>query len=174
MTVSPSIKRLFPGLFALLTLLSISSAFLLEEDSEKRWQIVLTLIGASAAFVHFLYSRHIEEMRLLKELFTDFNKRYDSLNDALNAIVMRPDSMELSDVDIRVLYDYFNLCAEKFYFYKSGYIPKEVWFSWRRGIQFYAEFPGILGLLRSELMSDSYYGLKLEDIRSTQWDSGDM
>ena len=51
--------------------------------------MALTLVGASAALVHFLYTRHLEETRMFRELFADFNRRYDVLNGALNEIVMR-------------------------------------------------------------------------------------
>lgn len=166
MTTSPFSKRYFPWLFAVFAIFSVGIAFLAFQESEKRWQMALTFVGASAAFVHFLYSQHIEETRTFKELFTEFNRRYDSLNDVLNEIVGRPAPFELSARDKRKLYDYFNLCAEEFYFYRTGYIPKEVWDSWRSGIRIFIQSPAILDLLGSEMKTGSYYGLTLAELQA--------
>ena len=102
---------------------------------------------------------------MFRELFTDFNRRYDVMNDFLNEIIMLPAQIELSPSDKRKHYDYFNLCAEEFYFYRSGYIPEQVWDSWRRGIQIFLQTPAILDLFRSELETESYYGFALANIQ---------
>ena len=167
MTISPSSKRYLPWLFAIFAASSVVIAIFAFREPEKRWQMALTLVGASAALVHFLYTRHLEETQMFRELFADFNRRYDVLNGALNEIVMRPAPLELSPADNRKLYDYFNLCAEEFYFYRCGYIPDEVWTSWRHGIQIFLRSPAINDLLESELKTASYYGLRLAEFQAT-------
>ncbi|MFK7827060.1 MAG: hypothetical protein AB8G05_23155 [Oligoflexales bacterium] len=64
-------------------------------------------------------------------LFTiiqEFNRRYDSLNDNLEKIIKNPQ-------DSVVVYDYFNLCAEEYYFYSRGLIPSEIWRVWFSGME---------------------------------------
>lgn len=166
MTISPSSKRYLPWLFALLAASSVGIAVFAFREPDKRWHMALTFVGASAALVHFLYARHLDETRMFRELFADFNRRYDILNDTLNEMVMRPSPLELSPSDKRKLFDYFNLCAEEFYFYRCGYIPDEVWSSWRHGMQVFLRSPAIHDLFRSELETGSYYGLTLANVQS--------
>lgn len=165
MTISPSSKRYLPWLFAILAAISIVVAINTFKESEKRWQMALTFVGASAALVHFLYTRHLEETRMFRELFSDFNRRYDTLNDVLNEMLMRPAPLELTPDDKRKLYDYFNLCAEEFYFFKCGYIPEKVWITWRSGMRIFLNSSEIYEILKQELDTGSYYGMTLADIK---------
>ena len=52
-----------------------------------RPELLLSGIGAIAGFTYFLYRQHLDETKLFKELFVEFNARYDKLNDNLNAIL---------------------------------------------------------------------------------------
>ncbi len=166
MIISPSNKRSLPWWFAALVSLSIVVASVLPEVPEKRWQMTLTLVGASAAFIYFLYSQHLEETRMFRELFVTFNERYDKLNERLNKLVMQPEPRSLTPEDTRLLYDYFNLCAEEYYFYRLGYIPEEVWTAWRMGMQIFLATSCVRELLTAELATGSYYGLTLDKIKS--------
>ena len=125
-------------------------------------QHLITLATAVIASIHFLYKQHIEETRLFHELFTDFNRRYDQLNDKLNKILDTPKERMLSSDEKQSLYDYFNLCAEEYLFYNAGYIDQAVWEAWRNGINTYLRSEKIRSLLREELLSNSYYGLSLK------------
>lgn len=87
MVISPSTKRRLPWLFIVLALLSVSFAIYGPAADEKRAQVAFTLVGASAVLVHFLYVRHLEETKMFRELFTEFNARYDKLNEKLNSLV---------------------------------------------------------------------------------------
>ncbi len=46
--------------------------------------------------------------------------------------------------DEKILYDYFNLCAEEFLFQEADYIDEKVWQSWLRGMAHFAEDPASL------------------------------
>jgi hypothetical protein len=164
MVISPSTKRRLPSLFAVLATASIGFALYGPAGDEKRWQLAFTLVGASAVLVHFLYVRHLEETKMFRELFIEFNARYDKLNEKLNKLVKRDGLSQLELEDEHLLFDYFNLCGEEFFFYRSGYIPSEVWDAWRRGIQGFIKVDCVRELLRKELDGNSYYGLTLEEI----------
>jgi hypothetical protein len=92
----------------------------------------------------------------------EFNKRYDDLNDKLNRILLAPTADRLAAEETEVLFDYFNLCAEEFLFYKAGYIDEEVWQSWRKGMGIFGENERIRQLWEKELKTESYYGFKLD------------
>ncbi len=164
MVISPSTKRRLPWLFAVLATASIGFALYGPAGDEKRWQLAFTLVGASAVLVHFLYVRHLEETKMFRELFTEFNARYDKLNERLNELVNREEQCPLGPRDRDLLFDYFNLCGEEFFFYRSGYIPSEVWDAWRYGIQGFIKVKCVRELLEKELNWRSYYGLTLKEI----------
>ena len=104
-------------------------------------------------------STKLEELRLFKELFVEFNARYDGLQNRLLSIAQRTDG-ELSSEESLVVYQYFNLCAEEFLFYRLGYIDPAAWFAWRNGMQFYLANPRIRRLWEKDVKSNSYYGLQ--------------
>src|SRR5205807_5014092 len=56
----------------------------------------------------------VEEGKLFRELFCDFNHRYDQLGQELNRIYYGDDQTPLSYEDIDTLYRYFNLCGEEY------------------------------------------------------------
>ena len=64
----------------------------------------------------------------------------------------------------KTLFDYFNLCAEEYLFYKAGYIDEEVWQSWLRGMAYFASNSRVLNLWREEIREQSYYGFPLEQV----------
>ncbi|TDN87098.1 hypothetical protein DET49_11452 [Salegentibacter sp. 24] len=87
--------------------------------------------------------------RLEKELFTEFNKRYDKLNEWLE-LVVEFESLEYlqeheeCDLLRYKLNDYFNLCAEEFYWYKKGRINPLIWVSWKKGMDSWFENHSII------------------------------
>src|SRR5580693_1191988 len=81
-------------------------------------ELLLAVVGGVAGFTHFLYRQHLDETKLFKELFAEFNARYDALNDDLNAILFGPPESSLSGDERGHLFSYFNLCAEEYFFYK--------------------------------------------------------
>ena len=102
----------------------------------------------------------------MKELVTEFNNRYDKLNEQLNDIRTRREktpSLHLSSIDRAVLNDYFNLCAEEHLFNDLGYIDPKVWESWYNGMKIFAQDQCIQEAWKQE-EKDSYYGFTFPDV----------
>jgi hypothetical protein len=98
------------------------------------------LIGLIVAYVSYKYNRNsskMEDDRLSKELFTEFNKRYDKINHSLHKI--EKECKDLKDLGKNPkleskLNDFFNLCAEEYYWYKKGRIDEFIWNAWSDGM----------------------------------------
>jgi len=134
-------------------------------DTTDRATLIGSTIAAALGFCYFVLQQKLCEVRLFKELFTQFNKRYDRLNDRLAEIAETKGPLEGEDRHDVV--DYFNLCAEEFLFYKQGYILSEVWGSWCRGMLFYLDDGPFRSVWEEEQESvgESYYGLTEKAIR---------
>lgn len=125
------------------------------------WQALLGVVGGLLSFVFFVQRQQLEEAKLIKELISDFNKRYDGLNNRLNDIGKTSSAEEqLSVKGTNTLYDYFNLCGEEYLYYRRGYIYPEVWNAWLKGMQSYFKDERIQGLWEDERGEESYYGLE--------------
>jgi len=124
----------------------------------RRPELFISAIGAVAGFTYFLYRQHLDETKLFKELFVEFNLRYDDLNNHLNAILLGPTEGLLTADEREHLFSYFNLCAEEYFFYTAGYVDHRVWDSWYRGMRVFFAHPRIRGLWEQDCKSDSYYG----------------
>lgn len=103
---------------------------------------------------------------MFKELFTEFNLRYDKLNAALENAV-HCNAQEGLTVRMREkLVDYFNLCAEEYMFYELGYIREEAWQAWLEGMRYYYENNDqIRALWEKELEQNSCYGFTSAHLR---------
>jgi hypothetical protein len=121
--------------------------------------LLISAIGGIIGVFYFLYHQHLDETKLFKELFTDFNSRYDALKIDLNAILFDPSEDVLSSFQREKVFNYFNLCAEEYFFYKAGYIDHDVWKSWCRGMHLFFSHPRIQGLWEQE-RKESYYGFQ--------------
>ena len=128
----------------------------------NRPELLLSGVGAIAGFTFFLYRQHLDETKLFKELFVEFNKRYDEMKDGLNEIVDCMQQVEPSEPQRKLLFSYLNLCSEEYLFYKAGYIDHEVWESWRKGME--DVFKPLRGskFWEKEKANDSYYGFSLK------------
>ena len=125
------------GIF-LFSLVSIAGLAIVVGLVGADWRVSLGAIGVLLSFVYFVQKQQLEEARLIKELVTQFNERYDDLNEELNSIVRAKGSAEpLENAQKDTLYDYFNLCAEEYLFYRRGYVYPEVWEAWARGMETY-------------------------------------
>lgn len=150
----------YPWLFIGLATVANAAGYTLLQPA-KSFDLFILITGATAGFVHFLYSQHHQETQLFVTLFKSFNERYDKLNEKLNAIVSRDKEALLSPENVKTLYDYFNLCAEEHLYYASGYIDHEVWLAWVQGMKYFAEDTKIRELWEREISSGSYYGFNL-------------
>src|SRR5262245_10187679 len=116
------------------------------------------IIGVPFTFVILVQKQKLEETRLFKELFKEFNARYDLMNEDLNRIRTDATSIGMLTADRDVLYNYFNLCAEEYFFYLQGYIPEDVWRSWWKGMQTFFACPQVQRAWVDDPGGGSYYG----------------
>jgi|SRR5690606_27777557 len=114
--------------------------------------IATLVVGFATAIVTWYINRNAKRRykqtqnlandKMMKELFSEFNKRYDRLNGFLLSI----QDMTIEDfqgfkeskkfkINYRVN-DYFNLCSEEYFWYKKGRIDEEVWQSWSIGMNY--------------------------------------
>ncbi|MEI7767614.1 MAG: hypothetical protein WCJ97_09290 [Phycisphaerae bacterium] len=153
-------------------------------SSNEGCTLALSGFSAFLASVYASYTHKIEKVKLFHELFKYYNCRYDSYNGILNSIVKDEDKDEDKGVElkysdgsadgdklaasrIKVVDDYFNLCAEEFFYYKQNVIPEDVWKSWRAGMQyFYNKDKRIQDMwdLAFKENEKSYYGFTIKDL----------
>ena len=129
-------------------------------DSASAAKVVLPLAGGLVGAYYFLQKQQLEELRLFERLFADFNRRYTEMNERLQLLIAGDDP--LTAKDRALLEDYFNLCAEEYFYYTHGIIDPTVWRAWCRGILQYLQDGRIGDFWRHEESSDSYYGLTLK------------
>jgi hypothetical protein len=115
------------------------------------------IITGLLSFTFFIQKQKLEELKLFSELFSKFNEDYDDLNSKLNEIFDKG-SEPLDTKDKQILYDYFNLCAEEYFYFSKGYIPIEVWKAWNNGMKYYYQNKAIKELWIEDLKQNSYYG----------------
>lgn len=149
----------------------ISGVLTFTSTSRDRPSLVGSIIVAALAFCYFAQQQKLAEMSLFKELFMDFNRRYDSLNDRLLQVVKssrgfdETDRQTIDEMDRQTIVDYCNLCAEEYLFFSEGYIHREVWRSWCRGMLWYFEREPFRTVWKEEIAMNSYYGLSLDAIQ---------
>ena len=124
----------------------------------RAWELLYPSVGAVLGLSYFAQKQHLEETRLFKELFCDFNARYDRMNEQLYALLDAPPDQALTRDESSFLYDYFNLCAEEYLYYRKGYIDLEVWIAWQNGMKIFYSNPRIRALWDTDLQTNSYYG----------------
>jgi hypothetical protein len=135
-------------------------------SAKESLPVTITLLTAVGGVTGFLYAKHAQETQVFRELFCEFNARYDKLNGRLNEIRNRPAGKPIEDADHGVLFDYFNLCAEEYLYASAGYIDPRVWRAWQNGMCYFDEDPEIHDFWKRELQQDSYYGFTLDCIRN--------
>lgn len=129
--------------------------------SPSREGLIASTLGASLAFCYFVQKQKLDELRLFKDLFTDFNCRYDGMSEKLENIRGGNGGRDAEVKNTLVVY--FNLCAEEYLFFSEGYIHLDVWQSWCNGMLYYLRDNGIRQVWEEEmnLHPHSYYGLTL-------------
>jgi hypothetical protein len=132
----------------------------IDDDSQTWSNIWLGVIGGAATIYLGLLKQWMDHDKMFKELFLEFNKRFDDLNEDLNAIVEKekPPSGKTKEA---VIQDYINLCSEEYLWYKTGRIDGEVWDAWKKGMEYYYnKSKDVQERFNAEKKeSDSYYGL---------------
>lgn len=146
-------------------MLAVSCLYFWKRDALSA-ELAISVIASIAGFFHFLYSQHSANTDRFIALFRDFNLRFDALNDRLNVIRAKGPGELLTSSEQQCLCDYFNLCAEEYRYFKSGYLDREVWMAWQRGMDYFAESKEIRRFWESELEQGSYYGFSLGMLRN--------
>jgi hypothetical protein len=121
-------------------------------------EILIAFLTLVSGVFYFLNQQYIEKARFFKELFSEFNNRYDKKNNKLLAILKTKEPL-IEDQKI-LLIDYFNLCAEEYMFHEAGYIDDRVWYAWCNGMKQFGKDPRISELWQQELKTNSYYGFE--------------
>ncbi len=121
------------------------------------------MLGGIISFTFAVQKQQLEEVRLFKELFKEFNERYDNQNDDLNCIPNQPADEPLSPNEKKILFNYFNLCGEEYLYFKRGFIYPEVWQAWKNGMIIFQKNLRIKKLWDEELKTGSYYGLNFDE-----------
>ena len=91
----------------------------------RTWSFLYPALGSVLGLFYFVFKQHLEEIRLFKELFTEFNARYDAMNERLYLECAASLDKPLGKEQIAFLYDYFNLCGEEYLYYRKGFIYPE-------------------------------------------------
>jgi hypothetical protein len=126
------------------------------------WPVVLTLVVGLFTIAYTVQKQGLEESKLFRDLFGDFNRRYDEMDPQLNQIRWEDDQKKtLTPEQKDTLNRYFNLCAEEWLYFRKGYIDPRVWDAWVKGMTIYCRNKRIREFWSEELQSDSYYGFKL-------------
>jgi len=124
----------------------------------RSWSFLYPSVGAVLGLSYFVLKQHLEDIRLFKELFSAFTSRFDKMNERLYELLDGPPEQTLTPEEVTFLYDYFNLCAEEYLYYRKGFIYPEVWLAWIHGMRLFYASPRIRALWKSELQTGSYYG----------------
>jgi hypothetical protein len=132
--------------------------YLIVPPAHQNSSVLLTVVVGGGALAFYLYRRHAEDARLVKELLKEFNERYDNLGTDLQFAVSRNGNFE-KETELKFV-RYFNLCAEEWLFWKAGYICDPVWRAWENGMKQYSRDPRVVALWQKEQKTDSYYGFE--------------
>lgn len=80
-----------------------------------------TFIGVLSASITLyigILQQRLNNDRIFKELFQNFNNRYDSYNDLINSC-NRDRTKKLTEVEKNLVIDYINMCAEEYLWFKG-------------------------------------------------------
>lgn len=105
--------------------------------------IAALIIPLIAFWLTRRYQEHTKKLandRMMKDLFTEFNQRYDLINNKLDMISklsveewreLKPEKRTKYE---GVVIDFFNISAEEYYWHKEGRINGNIWASWSKGM----------------------------------------
>jgi len=153
-------KRFLFKYYALISITIFIGAILSFSSEILTWPALAAIAGGAVSFALTVQKQQLEDIKMLKELFETFNKRYDVLNEELNRIYRQPKDEILRADEIDVLFNYFNLCAEEYFYFQEGFVHPQVWQAWKNGMKFFRRNPRIKKLWDQELRADSYYGFR--------------
>jgi hypothetical protein len=165
MAINHHFKRFLFQWYALISVLVFAAATVFAISGKLDWKKFAAIAAGAYAFAFSVQKQNLEETKLFKELFEQFNTRYDVLNDELNRIYFdkQPAGKPFTDDERETLYKYFNLCGEEWLYAEKGFICAEVWCAWENGMDFFRQNPRIKRLWDEDLKdNESYYGLNFQ------------
>jgi hypothetical protein len=130
--------------------------------------IVLGIVGIWLTRFYARHSKLIADDQMMKDLFREFNERYDNLNEYLEEATKFSNVQQMTASDGAKaiilegkIIDFFNLCAEEYYWYQhKKRIDPVIWESWNAGMNSWYESPVIKELWKKEVdrgLLKSYY-----------------
>ena len=135
--------------------------------------LIISVVALFITWRYNLKSRDLANDKMMKEIFLESNSRYDKLNDYINLILSFKTEEEITsfykanDEDefngvtklllVYKINDYFNLCAEEYYWKTKDRIDKTIWYSWDVGMnKVYDESQIIQSLWIEECKNEGY------------------
>lgn len=125
---------------------------------------LVTILSLIITWYYSYSQRKISHEIMLKQLFTEFNDRYSKLNQHLSEIESKysdPDVFQSAENYLilkQKIIEYFNLCAEEYFWYRKGRIDKQIWIAWNSGMRYWYETPSIKYYWEKEKKyKESYY-----------------
>lgn len=133
-----------------------------KKEGNKEVAIAILVTGISLSIG--IKQLQIENDKIFKELFTNFNSVYDAkFNNTLNRIdsnYKNKNTYILNEDEKLLIIDYLNFCAEEYLWYKKNRIDENVWKSWKNGMLYFMNIPVINEfVLNQKEQANSYYGL---------------
>lgn len=161
-------KKLYT-IVSILFLTAISVIIINANSNNQSFSSYITDITISFAILVFSCIQfEIQHKKSEMDLFNEYNKKYDKLNDDLAILTSKTVSNhdkrnEIKKKDKSLIIDYLNLCAEEYYWRNHGYISDDLWTNWQMGIEFnlkkFSEIEEILEIIKKECNNkNSYYG----------------
>lgn len=125
---------------------------------------ILSYMAFSLSKKYSKKSQNLNEDAIFHQLFRDFNERYNKVNNTLNHLELNPHSLEelkKNEERYNDILDFFNICAEEYFWHKKGRIVGKVWNAWDKGMNYwYNEVPVIKEAWEDEIKKNgckSYY-----------------
>lgn len=151
------------GPFGLLLLIALVYVAIFEDVEDPK--SIITAIAVILSAIYFIQKQKLEEDKLFFEAFSSFNKRFTEQSSLLHKL---PKEGEPGNEQNAVIANYFDLCAEEYYFYKHGRIPKDVWACWAKGMLYYIDnYPCVLSYWEDMEKQKANYGLSISLLKST-------
>lgn len=105
----------------------------------KETESILGILVLYTGIIYNLVTYKIANDQFFQSLFSEFNRRFDAMNEDLNAIIKK--KYKKQDTTKReeesIIIDYLNLCAEEYLWFTKGRIDTKVWKSWKKGMEHY-------------------------------------
>lgn len=130
--------------FVVITVYVISLVIFFCISSEKTNTNIFEISISFTLIIFSFVQLEIQHKKNEIEMFREYNNRYDKLNDDLYSLIKSKciekfDELQKSNNNKKMskalIIDYLVLCSEEYYWRKQGYISKELWTNWQKGME---------------------------------------